>query len=253
MEDKAPQQQLKGAPPSQKQVEKEDRKIKTLRLLGTVLMLLGILGILLPFFNSWLLARNSKIDLTEISAESMAKAEAQQEATPFDEIKEIGHTDFWPLLGQWKAEDIMGELAIPELAIDLAVFNSASNTNLLAGVGTLLSDRQADAGNFILTGHHVRGKGVLLHNLMDAKIGQIIYFSDKNKIYVYRVIDTLQKDTDAIYMLYADRNTTYNADSILTIMTCYQGKSSSRWFVVAELQETLDYSPEVWQAKVATK
>ncbi|MDO5016353.1 MAG: class A sortase, partial [Eubacteriales bacterium] len=253
MSDKTPQPQVKGAPPTKQQVAKEDSKIKLLRSLGTVLMVLGILGLLLPFFNSWLLSRNSNIDLAEISAESMAKAWDNEQPTPFDEIKEIGHTDFWPLLGQWKPEDIMAELAIPDVEIDLAVFNSASNTNLLAGVGTLLADREPDAGNFVLTGHHVRGKGVLLHNLMDAKTGQMIYLTDKNKIYVYRVIDTAQKDTDAVYMLDIDRNKAYEADSILTIMTCYQGNVSSRWFVVAELEATLDYTPEVWQEKVPEK
>lgn len=220
------------------------QKVKTLQRLSTLLLVLGILGLLLPFLNSYLLARNSKIDMASLTHESMAQAQANITATPFDEIKEIGYVDFWPLLGKWQASDIMAELHIPDLDINLAVFNSASNTNLLAGVGALMPDRGLGADNLVLTGHHVQGKGVLLHNLMDAEEGQKIYLTDKKDLYVYKIIYTAQKDTDAVYMLDASQNLTFHADKILTIMTCYQGKVSSRWFVVAELEEVSPYQAD---------
>lgn len=228
---------------------KHDRKIDVLQKMGTVLVVLGILGILLPFFNSFLLARNSDIDLANVSADSMAKAAESVTPVAFDAIKEIGYVDFWPLLGKWKSEDIMAELHIPSLDLEQAIFNSASNTNLLAGVGTLVADRTLDDSNFVITGHHVKGKGVLLHNLMDAQKGTTVYITDKQDIYVYKIVDAIQKDTDAIYMLSEDQNEAYDTDSVVTIMTCYQGKVSSRWFVVAELVDVVPYDASILEAE----
>ncbi len=224
--------------------EKNAKKIKITSTLGTILIILGILGILLPYFNSWLLGRNSDIDLTGISAAQMQAAQKTGEDVPFDEIKEVGFFDFWPLLGKWKTEDIAGELIIPSLDIDLAIFNDAENINLLAGVGQLLPDRPMGEGNYVLTGHHVQGKGTLLHNLMDAEIGAKIYITDKDKLYIYKVLETVQKDTDAIHMLDEERLDNYDdKDAIVSIMTCYRGQANSRWFVIAGLEEVTAYDP----------
>lgn len=223
---------------------KNAKKIKITSSLGTILIVLGILGILLPYFNSWLLARNADIDLTAISADQMQAAQRTGGDVPFDAIKEVGFFDFWPLLGKWKAEDIAGELIIPSLDIDLAIFNDADNINLLAGVGQLLPDRPMGKGNYVLTGHHVQGKGTLLHNLMEAEIGAKIYITDKDKLYIYKVLETVQKDTDAIHMLDEERLENYDKEeAIVSIMTCYRGQASSRWFVVAGLEDVTDYDP----------
>lgn len=238
---------LEGKKPSEMSAEekaKNAKKIKITTILGTILIILGILGILLPYFNSWLLARNSNIDLTSLSPEQMQAAQKTGQDVPFGDIKEVGFFDFWPLLGKWKTEDIAGELIIPSLDIDLAIFNDAENTNLLGGVGQLLPDRPMGKGNYILTGHHVQGKGTLLHNLMDAEIGAKIYVTDKDKLYIYKVLETVQKDTDAIHMLDEDRLNLYeDEEAIITIMTCYRGQANSRWFVIAGLEEVTDYDP----------
>lgn len=226
---------------SEGQKNNTERKIQVLRRLSSILIILGILGILLPFFNSFLLARNSDIDLSSLSGASMQKAMENAEMVPFNEIKEVGFVNFWPLLGKWQAEDIAAELHIPSLDIALAIFNSASNTNLLAGAGLLFADRHMEDTNFVITGHRVQGKGVLLHSLMDAELGKSIYVTDKENIYVYRIVDMQEKDTSALYMLDESRNEDYAVSSIISIMTCYQGRSSSRWFVIGALEEVIPY------------
>lgn len=229
---------------SPEELAKNAQRIKITSTLGTILIILGVLGILLPYFNSWLLARNSDIDLASISAEQMQAAQNTGEDVPFNEIKEIGFFDFWPLLRQWQVGDIAGQLIIPSLDINLAIFNDADNANLLAGVGQLLPKRPMGQGNYVLTGHHVQGKGTLLHNLMDAEIGSKIYITDKDKLYIYKVLETVQKDTDAIEMLDEDRLAVYDGEEAITsIMTCYRGQASSRWFVIAGLEEVTDYDP----------
>lgn len=224
------------------QNEKNSRREKWMRNLGRLFIVLGILGILLPYFNSYLLRKNSEISLAGITAEEMQENAREIEGIDFENITEIGHFNFWSQLGKWKTEDIIGELIIPDLDIRLTVFNNARNESILAGVGVLMPNRQPDLGNFVLTGHHVQAKGVLLHNLMDAQLDSKVYFSDKDKVYVYRIVETKQTDTDAVEMLGQDQVQNYQgAHSILSIMTCYQGKVSSRWFVIAQYEETMEY------------
>lgn len=227
----------------------KDRRIKLIQGLGTVFIIIGILGILLPFFNAYLIARNSNIDLSAITAEDMRANLQGSEGVPFDSIKEIGYFDFWPLLGKWREDSIIGELIIPSLDLHLALFNSASNENLLAGVGQLFADRKFGDPNFVLTGHHVQGNGVLLNRLMDAEIGKTIYISNKENVFIYRIVDAVQKDVDAVHMLDSARNEFYNVDSIVSIMTCYQGKVSSRWFVIAALEDIVPYTEQVLQTE----
>lgn len=221
------------------------KTISVIQTLGTILIVLGILGMLLPFFNSFLLRRNSAIDLHDITPASMREALKDSPPVPFDAIREIGYVSFWSQLGQWETEDIIGELVIPNVDIDLAIFKNTENRNLLAGVGRLFVDREPGDTNFVVTGHHVSGKGVLLHNLMEAHVGDTIYVTDKAQIYVYEVIDTVQKDIDALYMLDIDRNRDYSEDAIISIMTCYQGKSSSRWFVIGGLRDVIPYQEDI--------
>lgn len=231
----------------------KNRAVRLLRRLSTIFLFLGIIGLLLPFLNNYLITRNSRFDLTSLSSREMQENLKSAYYFPMEKIEEIGYFNFWGELGKAKRDEIIGELHIPSVDIHLPLYHNSANANLLSGVGMLYPDRTMGEGNFAISGHRPNAKGALLHNLMDVEIGTTVYLTDKEKLYIYRVIDTAQMDTSAVYMLAEDQVEKYNDTPIITVMTCYNGKSDSRWFVVGKLVDTLDYDGAIvvkeWQAQ----
>lgn len=228
----------------QKVETKATRRYKLVRALGMCCVGLGVMGMALPFFNSALIARNSRaIDLEQITASQMAANRKDLPSFPHEDIEEIGYVKFWADLGNYAEDEIVGSLHLPSLDIHLPIFQTASNANLLAGLGELLADAQMGEGNYAISGHRAQGKGVLLNRLMEAELGKTLYLTDKKTLYVYRIVDLVQTEITATDRLAQDQVRNYGGKPIASLMTCYFGKSSSRWFVIGQLEQTLPYSP----------
>lgn len=216
--------------------------ISVIRILAIIAMISSVVLFALPFINAGLIKKYSQINLNSISAETMAENLVRPGPEVKDEIEEIGVFNIWPWLNNYDEDNIIGQLTIPDLHVNLAIFKDTTNANLLAGTCQLKQKQKMGEGNFTLSGHRAKGKGVLLHNLMEADIGARINLTDKKNIYVYRIVDTVQTKTDAVDMLEDQQTSKFHDRPIISIMTCYFGKSSSRWFVIGELVTVLPYS-----------
>ncbi|MDO5734767.1 MAG: class A sortase [Eubacteriales bacterium] len=218
------------------------RKLAGMQILAIFIIILALIMFALPFVNSALIKRYSQLNLNAITASELQRNQQNDAHVAFEDIEEIGIINIWPWLNKYDRDNIVGLLNFPSLDIKLPIFNSASNENLLAGVATLKPEQKMGQGNYTISGHRARGKGVLLHNLMDAEIGSVVKLSDKEKIYIYRVVDALQVENEAVHMLDDAQMEKYGNKPLLSIMTCHFGKSTSRWFVIASLEEIVDYS-----------
>ena len=224
--------------------KKADKRITLIHRLGVVFIVLGLLGLMLPLVNNTLLRMNSRINLHNISAEDMERNIENAEYFPIEKIEEIGYVNFWPLLGKSHDDHIIGELVVPSVGIDMPIYSSSSNENLLAGAGLLFPNRRMGVGNYTLAGHRASGKNILMHNLMDVEIGKTIYVTNKRVIYAYKVVSTVQKNTDAVEMLDDSQTEKYENSPIVSLMTCYNGQGNSRWFVIGKIAGFMPYSPE---------
>ncbi len=63
------------------------------------------------------------------------------------------------LNAQWKAQQlpIIGGIAIPELSLNLPIFNGLENAGLYYGAGTMKETQEMGKGNYALASHHVFG------------------------------------------------------------------------------------------------
>lgn len=222
----------------------ENKRITLIHRLGVVFIVLGLLGLMLPLVNNTLLRMNSRINLHNISAEDMERNFENAEYFPIEKIEEIGYVNFWPLLGKSHDDHIIGELVVPSVGMDMPIYSSSSNENLLAGAGLLFPNRRMGVGNYTLAGHRASGKNILMHNLMDVEIGKTIYVTNKRVIYAYKVVSTVQKNTDAVEMLDDSQTEKYENSPIVSLMTCYNGQGNSRWFVIGKIAGFMPYSPE---------
>lgn len=224
--------------------KKADKRITLIHRLGVVFIVLGLLGLMLPLVNNTLLRMNSRINLHNISAEDMERNFENAEYFPIEKIEEIGYVNFWPLLGKSHDDHIIGELVVPSVGIDMPIYSSSSNENLLAGAGLLFPNRRMGVGNYTLAGHRASGRNILMHNLMDVEIGKTIYVTNKRVIYAYKIVSTVQKNTDAVEMLDDSQIEKYENSPIVSLMTCYNGQGNSRWFVIGKIAGFMPYSPE---------
>lgn len=241
-----PQNGKESEPPKEAQNGKkpENKRITLIHRLGVVFIVLGLLGLMLPLVNNTLLRMNSRINLHNISAEDMERNFENAEYFPIEKIEEIGYVNFWPLLGKSHDDHIIGELVVPSVGMDMPIYSSSSNENLLAGAGLLFPNRRMGVGNYTLAGHRASGKNILMHNLMDVEIGKTIYVTNKRVIYAYKVVSTVQKNTDAVEMLDDSQTEKYENSPIVSLMTCYNGQGNSRWFVIGKIAGFMPYSPE---------
>lgn len=245
-----PQKEVQNGKESESQKEaqngkkKADKRITLIHRLGVVFIVLGLLGLMLPLVNNTLLRMNSRINLHNISAEDMERNFENAEYFPIEKIEEIGYVNFWPLLGKSHDDHIIGELVVPSVGIDMPIYSSSSNENLLAGAGLLFPNRRMGVGNYTLAGHRASGKNILMHNLMDVEIGKTIYVTNKRVIYAYKIVSTVQKNTDAVEMLDDSQIEKYENSPIVSLMTCYNGQGNSRWFVIGKIAGFMPYSPE---------
>ena len=241
-----PQNGKESEPPNEAQNGKKpaDKRITLIHRLGVVFIVLGLLGLMLPLVNNTLLRMNSRINLHNISAEDMERNFENAEYFPIEKIEEIGYVNFWPLLGKSHDDHIIGELVVPSVGMDMPIYSSSSNENLLAGAGLLFPNRRMGVGNYTLAGHRASGKNILMHNLMDVEIGKTIYVTNKRVIYAYKVVSTVQKNTDAVEMLDDSQTEKYENRPIVSLMTCYNGQGNSRWFVIGKIAGFMPYSPE---------
>ena len=86
---------------------------------------------------------------------------------------------------------VIGGIAIPDVGINLPIFKGLANENLAFGAGTMKEDQVMGQGNYALASHNVTGfssdVSLLFTPLERAKEGMVIYVTDKNNIYQYRI------------------------------------------------------------------
>ncbi|GAB2024778.1 hypothetical protein OfM1_08490 [Lactovum odontotermitis] len=96
---------------------------------------------------------------------------------------------------------VIGQIAIPDLGINLPVFEGAGDTQILYGAGTVSDNSTIGTGNIALASHHVfyiaGADSYLFSPLTGAQTGMMIYMTDETYVYKYK-IDSLfvVPDTD---------------------------------------------------------
>ncbi|MGG5314629.1 sortase A [Enterococcus sp. AZ071] len=82
----------------------------------------------------------------------------------------------------------VGKLAIPQVSIDLPILAGLTNENLLTGAATYRSDQQLGKDNYVLLAHNIYDQDVLLHRIKQLNDGDLIYATDFQDVYTYKVV-----------------------------------------------------------------
>ena len=110
----------------------------------------------------------------------------------------------------------------------LPIMKGLSNDAMSTGGGTMRPDQVMGKGNYPLAGHYMTAKGVLFSPLENTKIGEKVYLTNLDKIYVYRIYMKKIVDPTAVWLV---DNTKQN---IVTLITCADG-GVNRWAIRGKL------------------
>lgn len=171
--------------------------------------------------------------------------------------RDYNHNAPWKNLKQFDVDELgivkkgntnehIGFFYIPSINVGLNLYGVMNDNNTIAGVSTMGTNYTMGKGNYVVTGHSARtftSKNILLTKLQDVKKGDKIIVTNETNIYVYETIDARKTGDDAIYMVEQNRVNDLNVGPLITIMTCYNGRSNlGRWFVTGKLVDTQPYS-----------
>lgn len=214
------------------------------KIIAGVLIVVGIILLLLPRINGYLLKNvSSKEYISEVTHEQMKKNLENKEATfDFDNVTPIDITSTIQNINSINKDQIVAQLIIPDLNMNIGIFLGVSNANLNSGAGTLKPDQTLGEGNYAIAAHYSGYKDVLFNRIHDAAPGMNAYLTDKDKIYHYVIVENKKVPETELSMIENSQADAYGAP-ILSMMTCESiSDSTNRIFAIATLKDTYEYT-----------
>ena len=140
------------------------------------------------------------------------------------------------VLNQMNAQalPVIGEIAYPRLGIYLPIFNGDDYSTMCYGAGSAKANQEMGEGNYALASHNVFGdaetENLLFGPLKQAQEGDLVYLTDKEKVYEYHV--------DSLSQVTVDQGEVINdhaGKKELTLYTCVTYQGPLRWLVKGSL------------------
>ncbi|PKK40614.1 Sortase A, LPXTG specific [Clostridiaceae bacterium JG1575] len=142
---------------------------------------------------------------------------------------------------------VIGLLKIPSIDLELGIFKGVLNDNLWVGAGTMRQDQVMGERNYPLAGHKMGYYGVLFNRVPSLPLGAMLYITDKQKIYAYKLYANEAMTAQDIHVI-DDAVAEKAGGPVLTLVTCYDLRDeNSRSILHAHLVQTTPYSAQAFQ------
>ena len=211
------------------------KESKTRRYLINILLvtmaIIGIILILNDQIKDYFIKRNSrKYSVENLEINDIKKNKEMPASFDFDNVKEIDSKSVF--MEQYKNKELpaIGGIAIPSVGINLPIFKGLSNEVLIYGAGTMSKDQVMGKGNYSLASHHTKNPELLFTPLEKVKVGEKIYLTDLENIYVYDITSNQKVSPYSVYVL-----DEIPGKNIVTLVTCGESEGITRIVVQGDL------------------
>ncbi|MGU8313034.1 class A sortase [Clostridium perfringens] len=211
------------------------KESKTRRYLINILLvtmtIIGIILILNDQIKDYFIKRNSrKYSVENLEINDIKKNKEMPTSFDFDNVKEIDSKSVF--MEQYKNKELpaIGGIAIPSVGINLPIFKGLSNEALIYGAGTMSKDQVMGKGNYSLASHHTKNPELLFTPLEKVKVGEKIYLTDLENIYVYDITSNQKVSPDSVHVL-----DEIPGKNIVTLVTCGESEGITRIVVQGDL------------------
>lgn len=212
--------------------------------IAILLILVGAIIFAFPKISEFvLLADNKAKSIEDISGDKLQK-NAESGGKNFDQSK-IKPIDInGVILNREKADmsKVVGQLVIPSINKNIAIFDGLQNNNLLYGACTMKPNQRMGLGNYAIAGHYMDNEKLLFGGLMKIKKGDIIRLTNKKNIYEYKVFKTTKVRDSRTDLIEDMKMSEADGKAIVSLMTCYYDEKGYRYFVVGKFQRLYPYS-----------
>lgn len=186
-------------------------KKNLLYFLAAVLLIIGLVLV----FNQQLTSMMVSQMTSQALKKPIRKTQPSKGKFNFKKIKSASPLAVAKTKFSQSSASSIGRIAIPAVKLKLPIFYGITNDNLLRGAGTLKADQKMGQGNYALAGHHMNDPNILFSPLAKAKVGELVYLTDGQKVYQYRL--TLRK-TISKYQVNVINDVP--GQKLLTLITC---------------------------------
>ena len=210
-----------------KHTKNTTKKTWIIRIVAVILLIVGLGMIFNSQIRDIMVRQNQTTALKKLNKETVKKNQKKEGMFDFSKVEEI---DFGQVTKSRvkNTADAIGAIAVPSVNMYLPIMKGLSNDAMSTGGGTMRPDQVMGKGNYPLAGHYMTAKGVLFSPLENTKIGEKIYLTNLDKIYVYRIYMKKIVDPTAVWLV---DNTKQN---IVTLITCADG-GVNRWAIRGKL------------------
>lgn len=207
-------------------------------LINLFLFLLLLLGLALVFnrqLKQFLMQRTSANYQIEQVTRAQIQANEKTEATfDFAAVESASLEAVLQAQLSGKVLPVIGGVAVPSVEIQLPIFKGLSNDALLFGAGTFSATQQMGQGNYALASHRIENSTILFTRLEEVQMGDVIYLTDLDQIYVYETIESKRIEAYQVEVIEEVPNQT-----LVTLITCGEAAGITRWMVQGKLTETI--------------
>lgn len=207
-------------------------------LINAGLILLLLVGLALVFNNqikNFLMKLNGdNYAVSQVTRDDIETNLQQDASFDFDAVEAASLEAVLRAQLDNKVLPVIGGIAIPSVDINLPIFKGLENTALLYGAGTFDSMQKMGEGNYALASHRIENSDILFSPLHQVQLGEKIYLTDLEKVYVYQV--TISERIEATQVEVLDE---IPGKQLVTLITCGEAAGITRWFVQGELEETI--------------
>lgn len=184
--------------------------------------------------------QTSKYQITQVSKKKIEKNAKKQVSYDYSKIRAISTQDV--IKTDTSQLAVIGGIAIPDVNINLPIFKGMGNAELTYGVGTMKENQSmGTATNYALASHHVFGMtgstDMLFSPLEKAKVGMLIYLTDKEYIYTYVITNIQTVTPEHIEVV---ENTPNKSE--VTLVTCSDAEATARTIVKGNYQSKVPFN-----------
>ncbi|MDT2527143.1 class A sortase [Lactococcus petauri] len=209
---------------------------------SVIAFLFGLLVFFSPNIGQHLIKSKASKEIS-ISHVEMKKNLQQKGKFIPEDVRPLTTTEL--LANQFSKTDLpgIGIISIPDINLELPVFNGITYETMMYGAGTAKPNQQMGKGNYALASHTIFNSfngsittNLLFGNLIYTQIGQSIFLTDKDKSYEYKINNIYRVDVSQGNIIEDHKD-----KKEITLYTCTTLTGDERLVVYGTLVNTTKY------------
>lgn len=229
-------------------IKNKTNKLEVTRYIVSFILLIGGIALLaMQPIKQLLMKQQSdtvKTELKALTPDEIKSAENSDASYDYDAIHSISLDTILAAQKNKSKAPMIGEIAIPDIDLNLPIVKGVSDDNLLVGAATMKPGQEMGIGNYSLASHYsdAYNETLLFAPLIKASAGMKIYMTDLSKVYTYEITSVTLVEPTAVEVL------DETGENIITLITCNDMSATKRRIVRGKLvsvQNSSDVSSDV--------